>query len=126
MAETVIEREFARHLPFVHHEEAIAPFGDPSADFRSRCAEGLGQSKYEIGRRIAAQHTVKGKRAARAVDGCATGCQSAEFHSSHDVVRAVAPTELFRELIGAVILVPVGSAVAESIEAGVTAVRNAG
>src|SRR5207302_2334924 len=72
------------------------------------------------------EQTVKRKRAARAVHGCAPGCQPAEFHSGHDVVRAVAPTDLLRELAGAVVLVPVGSAVTESIEAGDTEVGNAG
>ena len=69
VAQPVVQRQFARDLPLVLHEEAVAPFGHVAVHFGPGRGERLRNPENEVGRSITGQRPVEGKSAARAVGG---------------------------------------------------------
>ena len=124
--QTDVHGELARDLPFIQHEEPVAPLGHEAAHLRTGGCVVLDQSEHEVGRRVPGILAGEVEDSARAVHGGAARLQLPEFRARHDGVRALRPTDLIGCLPGQVVLEPVGAAVAEARKARDVEIGNAG
>src|SRR5262249_34474009 len=85
-----------------------------------------GRTAAQRERHGAGNNTIYGQGAGCLWGGAAPGGRLANPFPRHNVMRAVAPTDLLGDLVGAVILIPVASGIVQSVEARDGEVGNAG